>query len=156
MRHIITALFILSVNAGLPAQQIPLPADLPQGHPRLLTTDSYKQALQQQIKNEAWAKDVYQGIMDRISPYVEKTQKEPDWMLSRLMMYWKSHATDVYINGGVYSHAGGQAPVPTVRFGSTRGVHSHYKRPELENIVPYMDDTKGFCFLNTAKDGSSP
>ena len=156
MRHIITVLFILSVNAGLPAQQIPLPADLPQGHPRLLTTDSYKQALQQQIKNEAWAKDVYQGIMDRISPYVEKTQKEPDWMLSRLMMYWKSHATDVYINGGVYSHAGGQAPVPTVRFGSTRGVHSHYKRPELENIVPYMDDTKGVCFLNTAKDGSSP
>jgi hypothetical protein len=118
-----------------------------------MTTPDTKPVLQKQIKEEAWAQEVMQGILDRIDPYVEKSQTEPDWMLSRLMMYWKSKATQVYINGGVYSHADGEAPVPTVRFGSTRGVSSPFKRPKIEDIVPYMDDTKGVYFCNTAKEG---
>lgn len=151
-----TYLFLLSLFIGYTAysQQIPLPLDLPQGHPRLLTADSYKPVLEKQIKEEVWAKDVYQGILNRIDPFVEKTQKEPDWLLSRLMMYWKSKATNVYINGGVYSHADGEAPVPTVRFGSTRGVSTPVKRPTLDNIIPYMDDTKGVYFLNSGKEGN--
>lgn len=136
------------------AQQIPLPSNLPQGHPRLLTTPENKPALEKLLKDEAWAKDVMQGIQNRIDPYVEKTRKEPDWMYSRLMMYWKSKATNVYIRGGVYSHADGEAPVPTVRFGSTRGVHTPYKRPKLEDVIPYMDDTKGVYFVNTSKEGN--
>lgn len=135
-------------------QQIPLPANLPQDHPRLLTTQQHKPELQQQIKKEQWAQEVYRGILQRIDPYVEKTQKEPDWVTSRMMMYWKSRATQVYINGGVYSHAEGEAPIPTVRFGSTRGVSSPYKRPRLEDITPYMDDTKGVYFHNSAKEGN--
>lgn len=70
------------------------------------------------------------------------------------MMYWKSKATNVYIKGGVYSHADGEAPVPTVRFGSTRGIIGPFKRPELKDIIPYMDDTKGVYFHNTAKPDS--
>ena len=133
---------------------IPLPSNLPQGHPRLMTTDDYKPVLQQQLNEEAWAKEVLTGIENRLQPYVEKVEKESDWLSSRLMMYWTSKASNVYINGGVYSHADGQAPVPTVRFGSTRGVGSAYKRPKIEDIVPYMDDTKGVYFRNTAKEGS--
>lgn len=133
---------------------IPLPEKLPQGHPRLLTTDAEKSHIHRQVKNEIWAKNVMDGIQKRIDPYVERTQLEPDWMFSRLMMYWKSKATQVYINGGVYSHADGEAPVPTVRFGSTRGISSPFKRPKLEDIVPYMDDTKGVFFHNTAKEGN--
>ena len=144
-------IFICNLTYG---QQIPLPSNLPQGHPRLLTTPDNKPVLQKQIKEEVWAKDVMQGIQDRINPYVEKTQKESDWLLSRLMMYWKSKATQVYINGGVYSHADGEAPVPTVRFGSTRGVSSSFKRPKIEDIIPYMDDTKGVYFHNSSKEGS--
>lgn len=134
--------------------QIPLPENLPQGHPRLMTTDERKAEIRQQVKDEEWAKSVMEGILKRIDPYVEKTQQESDWVYSRLMMYWKSKATQVYINGGVYSHADGEAPVPTVRFGSTRGVSSPVKRPKLEDIVPYMDDTKGVFFHNTAKEDS--
>lgn len=133
---------------------IPLPGRLPQGHPRLMVADSLKEAVKIQIESEKWAKDVMEGIFKRIDPYVEKTQKQPDWVYSRLMMYWKSKATQVYIRGGVYSHADGEAPVPTVRFGSTRGVGSPIKRPKLEDIIPYMDDTKGVFFHNTAKEGS--
>lgn len=136
------------------AQPIPLPADLPQGRPRLMGKPENKPVLEKALKKEAWAQEVMKGILARIDPYVDKTQEEPDWVYSRLMMYWKSKATHVYIRGGVYSHAEGEAPVPTVRFGSTRGVRSPYKRPQLEDIIPYMDDTKGVYFLNTSKEGS--
>lgn len=146
---ILTAVVIIAT-----AQQIPLPQNLPQQHPRLMTTPGYKPTLQNQIKQEPWAAEVMQGIYNRINPYLDKTQAEPDWLSSRLMMYWKSHATQVYINGGVYSHADGHAPVPTVRFGSTRGVSSPFKRPALEDIVPYMDDTKGVYFHNSSKEGN--
>jgi hypothetical protein len=146
-------LVTLLFTSFLYGQHIPLPEKLPQGHPRLMTTDAYKPTLQKQLKNEQWAKDVMQGILQRIDPYVEKTQVEPDWLYSRLMMHWKSKATQVYINGGVYSHADGEAPVPTVRFGSTRGVGTAYKRPKIEDIIPYMDDTKGVYFHNSSKEG---
>ena len=154
MKNLPILLLLIVIYNLTYGQQIPLPSNLPQGHPRLLTTPDNKPVLQKQIKEEVWAKDVMQGIQDRINPYVEKTQKESDWLLSRLMMYWKSKATQVYINGGVYSHADGEAPVPTVRFGSTRGVSSSFKRPKIEDIIPYMDDTKGVYFHNSSKEGS--
>lgn len=138
----------------LQAQQIPLPSDLPQSRPRLLTTPEQKPKLLEQMENEPWAKNVMQGIVERIDPYLSRVAEQPDWLYSRLMMYWKSKATQVYINGGVYARADGEAPVPTVRFGSTRGVSSPIKRPKLEDIVPYMDDTKGVYFHNTAKEGN--
>lgn len=155
METIGTIIIAFLCCASVTAQStIPLPDNLPQGHPRLITTDGQRETVKQLIKNEEWAGNVMEGILKRIDPYVEKTEQQPDWMYSRLMMYWKSKATQVYINGGVYSHADGEAPVPTVRFGSTRGVSSPIKRPKLEDIVPYMDDTKGVFFHNTAKEGS--
>ena len=147
-------LFLFPVCAIAQDQQIPLPKDLPQTHPRLLTVPSYKAVLTQQIKNEDWAKQVLSGINKRVDKYVNQHVSDPTWMPSRLMMYWKSKATQVYIRGGVYSHADGQAPVPTVRFGSSRGQASVYNRPKLEDIIPYMDDTKGVYFHNTKKEGN--
>ncbi len=153
MKKIILILLAIVVTPSMVFAQIPLPVDLPQSRPRLLTRPEYKPVLQEIVKKETWAQDVMRGILDRIEPYVEKTQTEPDWMYSRLMMYWKSKATQVYIRGGIYSHADGEAPVPTVRFGSTRGVSTPFKRPGLDKIQPYMDDTKGVYFVNTAKEG---
>jgi hypothetical protein len=148
-------MIFMAVFFSLKSQPIiPLPANLPQGHPRLLTTDTYKPVLEKQIADEPWAREVLDGIINRIDPFVGKTQTQPDWLLSRLMMYWKSRATNVYINGGVYVRADGEAPVPTVRFGSTRGIGTPIKRPKLEDVIPYMDDTKGVYFQNTDKDGS--
>ena len=152
MKRILTTL-MLSIGMATNAQMIPLPENLPHGYPRLMTTDAGRQHVRSMVENELWAKDVLNGILERIDPYMEKTQLEPDWLYSRLMMYWKSKATQVYIKGGLYSHADGEAPVPTVRFGSTRGVYSPFSRPKLEDIVPYMDDTKGVYFHNTTKEG---
>ena len=153
MKTAITILFTLLFCVNLFSQDIPLPTDLPQGHPRLLTNNSEKERIKDLIENEAWANNVMKGILDRINPYVEKTNSQPDWLYSRLMMYWKTKATNVYINGGIYSHADGEAPLPTVRFGSTRGISSSFKRPKIEDIIPYMDDSKGVYFHNSAKAG---
>lgn len=142
------------IGSFLYAQQIPLLETLPQTRPRLLTNPAEKESLLQKIQQEKWATDVFEGIKSRVDVYVERTADQPDWLYSRLMMYWKSKATQVYINGGVYARADGEASVPTVRFGSTRGVSSPIKRPKLEDIVPYMDDTKGVYFHNSAKEGN--
>lgn len=154
MKKIYILIWISIIGSVLYAQQIPLPETLPQTRPRLLTNPTEKQPLLQKIQEEKWAADVFSGIKNRVDGYVERTATQPDWLYSRLMMYWKSKATQVYINGGVYAKADGEAPVPTVRFGSTRGVSSPIKRPQLEDIVPYMDDTKGVYFHNTAKEGN--
>lgn len=132
-------------------QEIPLPLHIPEGHPRLLTTDREKVRLRQLVKDQKWAAEVLTGIRNRIDPYLDSVKVQPDWLFSRLMMYWKSKATQVYINGGVYAKADGEAPVPTVRFGSSRGVGSPFNRPALADIIPYMDDTKGVYFRNSSK-----
>lgn len=135
-------------------QEIPLPVKLLEGHPRLLTTDQEKGRLRQQLKEQKWAGEVLTGIKNRIDPYLDKVKAQPDWLYSRLMMYWKSKATQVYIDGGLYAKADGVAPVPTVRFGSSRGVGSPFIRPVLADIMPYMDDTKGVYFRNSSKPGA--
>lgn len=76
--------------------------------------------------------------------YVKLVQAQPDWLISRLQMYWSSHAIDVYIRGEAFDHPGGnRAPEPTVKFAGTRGTESQYDRPKLEDIVPYDDDAAG-------------
>ena len=156
MFKLFQVILILLLPLSLIAQhkQIPVPENLPASHPRLLTIPAEKSALLEQIKNEKWAQQVLSGIGNRVDKYVDQHVVDPSWMPSRLMMYWKSKATQVYIRGGVYSHAEGEAPVPTVRFGSSRGQASVYSRPKIEDIVPYMDDTKGVYFHNTKKEGS--
>lgn len=89
-------------------------------------------------------------LMQRTEPYLLRVEKEPDWLVSRLQMYWTTHATDVFINGEAFDHPGGKrAPEPTVKFAGTRGTASQYNRPRLEDIVPYDDDEQGdVTFIN--------
>ena len=78
MKTAITILFTLLFCVNLFSQNIPLPTDLTQGHPRLLTNNSEKERIKDLIENEAWANNVMKGILDRINPYVEKTNSQPD------------------------------------------------------------------------------
>ena len=80
-------------------------------------------------------------LRQHVDAYMDSVRRQPDWLLSRLQMYWTSHATDVFINGETFSHAGGdRAPVPTVKYNGTRSHASSYDRPKLEQVVPYDDD----------------
>jgi len=139
---------------SLQAQTISLPAQLPQAHPRVLTNPAGKAATLRLIAAEPWAKGVLASLQQRTDVYADKVATDPTWLLSRLQMYWNSHATDVFIRGEVFDHAGGEkAPAPTVRFTGTRGTVTSYARPKLEDVLPYMDDEKGLYFINTTKEG---
>ncbi|MFY0686462.1 MAG: hypothetical protein JXQ90_04805 [Cyclobacteriaceae bacterium] len=133
--------------------QIPLPENLPQGYPRIHISPNEKKDLEQTIKKETWAQEVLDGIHARIDEHVERHVDDPEWMVSRLMMYWKTKATNVYINGVYYSHADGEAPVPTVRFTGSRDYTTNYAMPDLADIKPYMDDVRGLYLRNKSKEG---
>lgn len=120
-------------------------------HPRYYTTESGKKETLNLIKKEKWAKDVFDGLTSRVEKY---SSKGPEWLSSRLQMYWKSHSTDVYIKGEYYDHAGGEkAPAPTVMYTGARSHATIYRRPKLEDITPYHEDTKGMYLANTSLNG---
>ena len=135
MKRLETVLFFLCMAVVLWSQNSVNLSQLPQEHPRYLTTPQGKDEAWKLIENESWAKDVFEKLKQRTDKYTERTESQPDWLLSRLAMYWTSHATDVYIKGEVFDHAGGaKAPVPTVRYTGTRGTVATYGRPRLEDV----------------------
>ena len=128
--------------------QTSLPLRLPQGHPRYLTTQEGKKETERLIKKEKWAEDVFGKLKGRTDKYVDRGS---DWLSSRLQMYWNTHATDVYIKGEYYDHAGGEkAPAPTVVFTGARSHATSYRRPPLEELKPYQEDARGMYLENSA------
>lgn len=120
-------------------------------HPRYLTTEKGKKETLNLIKKEKWAKDVFDGLTSRVEKY---SLKGPEWLSSRLQMYWNTHSTDVYIRGEYYDHAGGEkAPAPTVMYTGSRSHATIYRRPKLEDITPYHEDSKGMYLANTSLKG---
>ena len=125
---------------------------LPQGHPRYLTNADGKQETLRLIKEEAWAQDVFDKLKQRTDRYADRGE---DWLSSRLQMYWNTRATEVYIKGEVYDHAGGEAaPAPTVVFTGARSHATNYRRPKLEELQPYQEDPKGMYLANSALEGN--
>lgn len=85
-----------------------------------------------------------QKLKAKTDPYLERVERQPDWLVSRLQMYWSTHATEVYIKGETFDHPGGpRAAAPTVKYNGTRSHASDYRRPKLEDIIPYDDDADG-------------
>lgn len=83
-------------------------------------------------------------LQEKIEWVMAKVDSQPDWLYSRLQMYWNSHATDVMINGETFVAPGeGRAPEPTVKYNGSRSMATLYNRPKLEDIVPYDDDKEG-------------
>lgn len=152
MKKLILLVLLLTSSVATKAQ-IPLPKNLEQGYPRIYITQDQKKDLEKTIKNEAWAQDVLQGIHNKIDEHVERHVSDPEWMVSRLQMYWKTRSTNVYVDGINYSHADGEAPVPTVRFDGSRNGYTVYGKPRLQDIQPYMDDPRGLYLPNKSKEG---
>jgi hypothetical protein len=96
IKFYLISVYLLAISFILNAQPtIPLPEYLMQSHPRLLTNQEDRPVILDQIRSEVWAQSIMNGILDRINPYVEKVQGTPDWLSSRLMMYWVSRSTNV-------------------------------------------------------------
>lgn len=156
MKKIIFGICLL-IAGVLHAQENHLSADhglmnLPQGHPRYLTDSKGKAETQQLIKKEAWAKEVFDKLKQRTDAYADRGA---EWLTSRLQMYWKTHATEVYIKGEYYDHAGGEkAPFPTVMYTGARSHGTNYVRPRLEELEPYQEDSRGMHLANGSLEGN--
>ncbi|MBP1540987.1 MAG: heparinase II/III family protein [Prevotella sp.] len=85
---------------------------------------------------------------------LDSCRRQPDWLLSRLQMYWASHAADVYVDGESFSHLGGErAQWATVKYNGSRSMATDYDRPPLERLVPYDDDERGSVTFVNKKSG---
>ncbi|MCX2678672.1 heparinase II/III family protein [Galbibacter sp. EGI 63066] len=142
MKKLIYIFFGISLMFSANAQ-LPVPNDVGKVHPRCFGSDMSRDAVQKLVANKEWAAKDVKRTEERLAKYLDYCEKEPDWLLSRLQMYWKTKSTQVYINGGRYHHAEGEAPVPTVRFPGTRDHRTNYFTPSLKDIKPYMDDERG-------------
>ena len=86
----------------------------------------------------------YAKLKAKTDVYLQKVEAQPDWLLSRLQMFWSTQATDIYIKGETFDHPGGEkAPYPTVKLDGTRSHGTDYNKPKLENVIPYDDDANG-------------
>jgi hypothetical protein len=156
-RELLLIIILISFGSLINGQEtvkIPLPKNLEQGYPRLYITQSEKGDLDFTIQQEDWAKDVLSGLHNKIDEHVNRHVVDPEWMVSRLQMHWKTKAKNEYINGVNYSHSDGEAPVPTVRFTGARDYTTNYATPKLEDVMPYMDDPRGLYLPNKTKEGN--
>lgn len=145
-------LILMIVVMNCSAQRIPLPK-LSDTYPRLMTNVEGKSELKVLIEKEPWAHELYASIVKNTEPYVIRHQTDPTWIVSRLQMYWKTHHDTIYINDRVFAKATGFAAVPTVRFSGARDHVTIYKKPKLEDVLPYMDDERGLWLINGSKPG---
>jgi len=145
-------LIFLSISSGVVlAQEIKIPAVISTEHPRFLSGNQKQNFFQKLIAGEEGAAKIYNDAKKNIEEYVNCHQLDSTWIVSRLQMYWKTKSTDIFIKGGVYDHAEGEAPVPTVKFPGTRDNVTIYAAPKLEDIQPYMDDPRGVYLINRSK-----
>lgn len=121
-------------------------------HPRIYITDQKKASFLESIEAVEWKKELIEEKKERLQKYIQLWQKNPEWLVSRLQMNWKTKHDKVFLKEGDFSHSEGSAPVPTVRFSGTRDWATEYKTPSLETVEPYLDDPRGL-YLEHKKTG---
>lgn len=115
----------------------------PENHPRIYTGEVTAKDLSRSLKNVSWKAEIIAKKQERIDAYIARCQDDPNWLVSRLQMNWKTKHDKVYLRGGDFSHSAGEAPVPTVRYSGTRDWATNYAKPALEDVLPYFDDERG-------------
>ncbi len=125
---------------------------LANGHPVYYTTPAGKQTTWDLINSEQWAREVYDQLKSQTEKYADRG---PEWLTSRLRMYWNSHSKDVFVKGDFYERAGGEkAPCPTVMYTGARSHATNYARPKLEELAPYEEDPRGIYLANKTIEGN--
>jgi len=121
-------------------------------HPRIYVSDDQKKNFTGKIESSEWAKSSYENLKSDVDTYVDRHVNDPEWIISRMQMYWDTHFERVYVNGNFFSHGTGRAPVPTVKFAGARDWETDYVMPSLDDTQPYMDE-KGMYLQNMKKEG---
>ena len=140
----------ISLQGGKPAASL-------QNSPRLLVFDHGKSEVIRKIEEKGWAGHIYSSMLARVTPYVDRHQTDPEWILSRYQMNWKpgSHfTTHISDPSGTELKAwSGNAPYPTVRVTTHKRPPVapdgyRYRIPPLKDIKPY--DTDSLWYMQTS------
>jgi hypothetical protein len=114
------------------------------GHPRIYSVEKSGKQFLENIDQISWKKELVDKKIKNLEQYLVYCEQDPNWMVSRLQMNWKTKHNKVFLKGGNFSHSEGTALVPTVRFSGTRDWATEYSAPKLEDIEPYFDDARGY------------
>ena len=129
---------------------IMIPAQLPQGHPRIYAFESDRENLLKKIRETNWAGDMYSRLEREVKLYVERHKTDPDWIIGRMQMNWedgKHHTIFHAKNNAVpLAERSGNAPYPTVRLAAGRVGNGTEQK--IEDLVPFGDGN-----LKLMKDG---
>ena len=60
-----------------------------QQHPCVYVAPADRASVLQKVKNEPWAGEAFAAIRSKVEKYVDRHQTDPEWITSRLAMYWK-------------------------------------------------------------------
>ena len=128
-------------------------------HPRILVQPSDRQAILLKIDQQAWCKEIYDGMISRLQPYVDRHQSDPEWILSRYLMNWapgKRYTKFISDSDGTQLIGWEvDAPVPTVRVSTHKrdpmsSTGGSFRSPSIEDLLPY--DTAFMMRLQTSND----
>jgi hypothetical protein len=135
MKISLVIILMLGMISGMKAQ-----------NPHILVNSADKEDILKKIDQQGWAKTIFSEMDKEVSPYVNRHQNDPQWILSRYLMnripgkrYTKVYADR---NGLKLIKWEGDAPVPTVRIntyvrGPVTEKGTSYRQPALEEVVPY-------------------
>ncbi|AUP78511.1 alginate lyase family protein [Flavivirga eckloniae] len=124
-------------------------------HPRVLAKKSDKKRILKNIQDHEWMQRSFDDIKAKIDPLADQHLKDPQWILSRMLMHWGPYYSGFTLepSENKYDHninletREALSPVPTVRT-SAYGGHSHMsdhsqpKFPELKDYPIYWKDDK--------------
>lgn len=144
---ILLVLFLWSPCLSLRGQEL---------YPHILVKPSDKEIILNKIHHNAWAQAIFTRMLDKVTPYVVKHEKDPQWILSRYLMNWTpgKHYTQFYSDpsGTRIIKYEGNASYPTIMIPPSRmppidsGLYS-YRMPSINQLVPY--DTDSLMYLQT-------
>lgn len=109
-------------------------------HPRLFVNNSQHKEIVKKIETQDWAKQSFESMRASIEEHVDRHQSDPEWITSRLSMYWKDgeRYTQCYLKNQNWDYGEGDAPVPTVRLPGMRTWNKYYN-VALEDRTPYNE-----------------
>ncbi len=115
-------------------------SDPQKSYPRLYTSKGQQAKIAKRVQEIPWAKSSFEAITSELEPYVERHKSDPEWITSRLAMYWKDgeRYTQCYLKDQNWDRGEGNAPVPTLRMPGMRTWNKYYNVP-LEDRTPYNE-----------------